>query len=172
MTGKDNDKMHTIQAIQISSEGAAKRIADGADIPISIISITCPKDDLVQFSRNPNIREIFRMQFNDIDHDRSSSVAPPTQRDFDGLKDFVDRQKCELLLVHCGAGVSRSAAVGAAINEYLELGQKIWEQRQYEPNRLVYRYACIELGIQPAKDEDYFRSIFAWNEEDEDMQEK
>ena len=76
------------------------------------------------------------------------------------LKAWVDRQECDILLVHCGAGVSRSAAVGAAINEYLNLGQKIWGHLRYEPNRLVYRLACVELGIQPSKDESYFQNIF------------
>lgn len=150
----------SIQLVQISSENAAKRIADSVDVPTSIISITCPGDDLVQFPNNPNIKDIFRLQFNDIDRDDNPDVPPPKQEDFSGLKAFIDRQVCELLLIHCGAGVSRSAAVGAAVNEYLNLGQKIWGQQQYEPNRLVYRLACAELGTQPIKDEAYYQSIF------------
>lgn len=146
----------SVQKIEICSERVAKRIADCAEIPISIISITSP-DEFVKFTdNNPNIKNIFRMYFYDIDHDLNPNMQPPKQENFDGLKDFVDTQSqiCKVLLVQCEEGVSRSAAVGAAANEYLQLQQKIWGQPQYSPNRLVYRMACAELGIPPINHKD------------------
>ena len=54
---------------------------------------------------------------------------------------FVDawKSKVERLVVHCDAGVSRSAAVCAAMKRYLGFdNQDIFTSQQYEPNPLVY----------------------------------
>ena len=51
---------------------------------------------------------------------------------------FVDawKSKVERLVVHCDAGVSRSAAVCAAMKRYLGFDNQ--DSQQYEPNPLVY----------------------------------
>ena len=54
---------------------------------------------------------------------------------------FVDawKSKVERLIVHCDAGVSRSAAVCAAMKRYLGFDDEdIFKNQQYEPNPLVY----------------------------------
>lgn len=123
----------------------------------SIISITCPDDDNVIFADNPNIISVFRMKFNDVTSEEYG-IPVPVQDNFNGLKAFVDTLTCDDLVVHCGAGVSRSAAVAAAINDYLELGYNIFGNINYHPNHLVYSLACTELGI--LKDENYWNKIF------------
>lgn len=142
--------------VEIRGEYEAKRFAAGCRVPLCIISITCPEDEPVIFAANPMIRGIFRMRFNDIDHDKIPNIPPPQQEDFYGLKDFVDRMDCEVLLVHCGAGISRSAATAAAICEYLGIKHPIWDNSKYVPNHLVYQYACTELGLRPSRGESAF----------------
>lgn len=57
------------------------------------------------------------------------------------IRDFVLGLKAEveLLIVHCTEGVSRSAAVAAAVAEGLGGDVSwIWDNPQYRPNPLVY----------------------------------
>ena len=141
---------------------AAEEISKEINIKTSIISITGPDEDDVKFAKNENIDKIFRMRFNDIEHDLEMNgikYQAPVQSDFTGLKAFVDNLDCELLVIHCGAGVSRSAAVGAAINEYLNLGYQIFNNPNFFPNMTVYSCCMEELGI--AKTKEYYEKIFA-----------
>lgn len=135
--------------LTICSEGQAIKKARQLSCKTSIISITCIGEKDVVFFEHENLISIFCMKFNDIDSEKITAITPPKQEDFNGLKWFVDHLECEELIVHCGAGESRSAAVAAAINEYLDLGYKIFGANQYEPNKLVYKYACAELHRDP-----------------------
>ena len=147
--------------LTICSEHQAQKLAKSATKNTSIISITCPEDGYVDFGDNKYIVSVFRMRFNDIDHDKIPEIPPPELHNFYGLKDFVDRLCCEELIIHCHAGISRSAAVAAAIDEYLHLGYHIFDDERYHPNRLVYKYACIELGmIVNRETEDYYKGVF------------
>lgn len=146
--------------LRICSEREAIRRSQNLEVPTSIISITCPNDPFVEFADNENLISVFRMAFNDIDHDKIPGIPAPEQNDFYGLKRFVDSLHCEELIVHCGAGISRSAGTAAAISDYMNLGYQIFGNQKYEPNRLVYKFACIELGIQERKDENYYNIMF------------
>ena len=145
--------------LDIVSEYTAVHDSQFYDKNTAIISITQPNSDDVVFAENPFIKCIFRMKFYDLDigEGKVSNLPEVTEKDFKGLKEFVDNlesEKIEQLIVHCAAGISRSAGVGAAINEYLHLGKKIWDNRIYFPNMLVYKLACKELGILKTQ-EDY-----------------
>ena len=134
----------------------------------SVISIVGPLEADAEFARNKNIDKIFRMYFNDLitDFKIDDDVMPaPVQSDFTGLKDFVDSLNCDTLVVHCGAGYSRSAAVAAAINEYLDLDYEIFNNKNYCPNITVYQCCMKELGI--AKTKDYYEELF--NKETSDV---
>ena len=123
------------------------------------ISITSTLEDDVIFYNNKNITKIFRMKFNDIiNDDLDEGIMAPKQEDVKGLKEFVDNLDCDFLLVHCGAGVSRSAAIAAAINDYLKLGYDIFGDKSFSPNPTVYKIACKEFGI--AKEKEYYEDIF------------
>lgn len=122
----------------------------------AIISITEPNQEDVVFAENPFIKALFRMKFYDIEREYGK-VKPAQQSDFKGLKEFVDslsELNIKQLVVHCAAGISRSAAVAAAINEYANLGKHIWDCPSYFPNGHVYKLACRELGIGRTQ-EDY-----------------
>ena len=108
-----------------------------------------------------NINGIFRMYFNDLitDFGKDKDFMPaPKQEDFAGLKKFVDNLDCELLVVHCGAGYSRSAAVAAAINDYLNLGYEIFGNPNYCPNLTVYSCCLQDFGI--AKTQVFYENLF------------
>ena len=77
----------------------------------AIISIHTPWDGPNWFAKNPHIKRIHTMSFYDITHDEKD-IKAPCREDFKGLKEFVDsiKDKVELLIVHCDAGRSRSAA--------------------------------------------------------------
>ena len=136
----------------------------------SIISIVGPLEADAEFARNKNIDKIFRMYFNDLitDFKIDDEIMPaPVQSDFIGLKDFVDSLVCDTLVVHCGAGYSRSAAVAAAINEYLNLGYEIFSDKNFCPNITVYSCCLKEFGI--AKTQDFYESLFTDDENEEKL---
>lgn len=134
----------------ILSEMQAIDYATKLTVPTSIVSITCPLDDKVVFKHNGKLKNVFHMQFNDIVV-KNGDFDCPQQEDFAGLKNFIDKLDCELLIVHCFAGVSRSAATAAAIAQYLGIEKEIFDNEDYDPNPLVYKLACKELNIEPVK---------------------
>ena len=67
--------------------------------------------------------------------------------------------KPTLFVVHCDAGISRSAAVCAAIRRYLGFeDMSIFDNYMYNPNPLVY-YTMMEQikdGYDPKEDDEKF----------------
>lgn len=128
------------------------------DIPnCMIVSISCPGDSAPSFYIHPDrskqrIKGVLKLNFNDIDKDYYNAKAP-VLGDFAGLKAFVETAKqaedVEEIIVHCAAGISRSAATAAAICQYLGLDEQeiIWSKYRYKPNMLVYKLALKALGI-------------------------
>lgn len=131
--------------IRVMGEHQAILESKRLKLPTVIISIIS-KYDLkeVEFANNKNIIDIFRMSFNDLDKDCNEAKAP-IQEDFNGLKNFVDKYKDYDMIVHCGAGVSRSAGTALAICQYLDIKTNIDTSPNYIPNRLCYRLALYEL---------------------------
>ena len=123
------------------------------DNKVAIISITTNEegDEPTNIS---NSKWLFRMRFHDITEDlecRDYIIYAPTQTDFVGLKSFVDciRDYASELWIHCGAGVSRSPALAAAVMEYLGMdSNRILKSDRFIPNPLVYKLAKIELGVE------------------------
>ena len=147
--------------LEIMSQRNAENISKYLTEKTSIISIVGLDEENAQFYKNPNIDKVFRMYFYDLESDFKASdkiYRAPIQSDFVGLKNFIDNLDCDLLIVHCGAGQSRSAGVAAAINEYLNLGYDIFGDKRYSPNGTVYKCCLNELGI--AKSKDYFEEVF------------
>ncbi len=155
--------------MKIMPQRIAEEISKDLDVKTSIISIVGRTEDDAVFSDNKNIDKIFRMRFPDCVTDmkfKGGILKAPMQEDFVGLKEFVDSLSCDMLIVHCGAGYSRSAAVAAAINDYLNLGYEIFGNPNYCPNPTVYKCCQNELGI--AKTKDFYENLFA-NQEKEEM---
>lgn len=121
-----------------------------------IVSINSLNSNKTWFHDNEQILDIYPLFFNDIERDYEDSLAP-VEKDFIGLKDFIDTYKdmVDEIIVHCAAGISRSSAVAAAICKYLNLNEleTIWKQHCYIPNALVYKLTKKELDLE-------------WNEEE------
>lgn len=130
--------------IKVMSRNMAILYSENLKIPTIIISITSKDEENVIFAENENIIDICRLSFNDLDRDIEKYKAPILS-DFDGLKEFIDKYPNIDILVHCGAGVSRSPAVAMAIGDYLKIDTGINMSKNYDPNRLVYRLALYSL---------------------------
>ena len=75
---------------------------------------------------------------------------------------FIDywRDSVDILLVHCDAGISRSAAVCAAVKRYLGFNDMdIFNSKKYDPNQLVYttiREITVGEEYTPKLDDERF----------------
>jgi len=104
-----------------------------------IISITNPEDvpALIPFSLS--CKYILRLQFHDIER----CLKPYKTFNKTMAKKIAKlvmeyEPKIKLFVVHCEAGISRSAAVAAAISKFFYDSDQEFFTR-YVPNRLVYR---------------------------------
>ena len=138
--------------IEICSQETAVSLVADARERTSVISITSTEDADVAFPANENVAAILRLRFNDLTEAYDEEGIPygrplPEQRDFEGLRAFVDALKGDRLIVHCWEGASRSAAVATAIFEARGGVDHLKTHGRYAPNPRVYVLACRELGI-------------------------
>ena len=136
--------------IEVCSRSGALKLAAAAQVSTSVISITSTEEDDLEFSGNTNIRSVLHLKFNDLTEGYDEYGMPygrplPKQKDFDGLREFVDALDCDHLIVHCWEGVSRSAAVAQAIYEFRGRTDTVRAEQPGRPNPLVYTLARREL---------------------------
>ena len=159
------EKKKEERKILIFSEMEALIYAEEAKLPSAIISIIAKSDKKLKFAKNDAIRQVFRMQFNDLERDtpfKGYIYKAPVQADMKGLKKFVDKiweTDITKIVVHCAAGISRSAAVAQAISDYKGMGYSFWNDGLHIPNRLVYRLCMNEFGL--GKTEEEYQKLFA-----------
>ena len=135
--------------IAIASRLMAEKASASIKTPHAIISITDPDSELPSFAPNENRLGILSLRFYDLD-DISDQMEPKDAVEYlaqfgDGLfkddqaveiVDFVEgiKDKIKGILVHCHAGVSRSAAVAAVIMLVLNGSNKrVLQGGQYSP---------------------------------------
>ena len=113
--------------------------------PWAAISIAGHEDDLPELSAD-NRLDALQLVFADIESPVPGYVAFSTGHAHDIL-DFVTRlwDDIDTLLVHCYQGISRSAAVAAAISRLKFGDDGDFTQEPYQPNTLVYR-TLIEVA--------------------------
>ena len=132
------------------TEEITKVIKEEPKIRCAVISIDDYGFPPTEIAEGTSIVGIHKMKFADLDVEDASTfskfMAKP--KDLAGLKDFVDsiKNKCNLIIVHCAAGISRSPAVASALEEYLGMPDTIWNSDDYCPNGHVYRLARKEFG--------------------------
>lgn len=141
--------------IRVMCEMAAIDFAKIASEKTVIISIVSKSEKAINFEQNENIIDIFRLFINDLCVDYGEHKAP-IQEDFDGLKNFIDKYKGLDIVVHCAAGISRSAGVAMAIGEYLNIETGIANSPNYEPNVVCYR--CVQYELTGYKPGDGFKT--------------
>jgi len=108
--------------------------------PYAIISITdCDVEKEPNFIQNQFLMGVLRLKFDDIENYEpglirfNSAIAVKILKFVEELKDDID-----ILVVHCLAGVSRSAGVAAAIDDLYIQSDKRWFMIK-RPNAHVYR---------------------------------
>ena len=105
--------------IRILNRKEAKKFSyESHDFKTAIISITDTDKADVIFEKNEanGIRAVLKLKFDDVERDYKNEHCI-TKEDAENIVKFVNKNKNKVdkFIVHCEAGVSRSAGVGAAI---------------------------------------------------------
>lgn len=108
------------------------------DEPVVIISITDIDSQPAQFAENEQIKAVLHLRFDDVDKEDSRAM---TTNDADIIVLFCSEWLPQTnLIVHCEAGISRSAGICAAIMKwYKGSDMAIFENKYYRPNIHCYR---------------------------------
>ena len=110
-----------------------------------IISIFGRGEDKAKFYNNPSLMGVLYCHFEDTED--SDGISHKDAKD---IIKFVQhcQDKINLIVVHCQAGISRSAGVCAALSRYLD-GDDDWVFRnpKYKPNMRCYKYILDERNI-------------------------
>ena len=138
----------------------AEKLSGELDMPHAIISIGEPEprregdSDQAQFADNEHRKGLLRLEFYDIDMNSITNAGYileiqkeyghglMTKAHANQILDFVEevKDKIEVILCHCAAGVSRSSGTAAAILRILTgSDDKIFNDKRYIPNMFVYR---------------------------------
>lgn len=111
------------------------------DKPYVIIGIVGPDDIHPEYIENDKCIGVLRLNFYDSEYDDGITTEQAKS-----VVKFIKKQlfrdtKPELIAVHCIVGVSRSAAVAAAIMKCLKDDYlSVFENPRYSPNDRVYKY--------------------------------
>ena len=125
-----------IGKLLVLPKSAAKQFT--SDSPWAAISIGFEPGDWPKLNKCQQVG-LLQLAFADIEFPRGDYILF-SEEHAKQIWDFVEKvwDKCELLLVHCLAGVSRSPAVAAAIAK-VQYGDDNAYFHLYCPNSLVYR---------------------------------
>lgn len=133
------------KVIVLNRQQAIELTENDFSIDRAIISISSIGDESPKFKTNNSIKDILYLNFND-EEDGAFAIQYEHARKIaifiDTMKNMVDQ-----FIVHCDAGISRSAGVAAAILKYLTNDDtSIFEDPQYYPNRRCYCYVLNALN--------------------------
>lgn len=110
-----------------------------------VISISTPFDrhgEKIYPSLYNKIVAVLPLLFDDVDGGKDCMTAEDAQK----IATFVKRHEGKKIIVHCDAGVSRSAGIAAAIlKHYTGDDRKIFDSPRYCPNMLCYRLTLNAL---------------------------
>lgn len=110
-----------------------------------LISISCPNDP-AKIPDNEYRKDVLRLEFDDIDHPvyllGGLKCKMFEKEDAVKILEFFNkyRDRYEYMIVHCDAGISRSAAVVAALTKIQGQSDGDYFGRRYIPNRRVYSF--------------------------------
>ena len=151
---------------QVMSRQNARRYSfDTAIEKTIIVSINDVADEANQFASNPKIIDTCSLFFDDVEGNEANCM---TRWDADNIIRFINQHlnHIEQIVVHCGAGVSRSAGVCAALMLIINGDDSaIFDNGQYCPNMHCYRLVLESyFGYydKEAADEKFRRNIIKW----------
>ena len=155
-----------MKKIVVMNREMAKKYSFRTDIPKTIIvSISDANQAANTFYSNNNILDVLRLNFDDVDTDSKNAMQPSTA---ETIISFVNQyiNNIDQIVVHCGAGISRSVGVAAALMLIINGDDKdIFENGRYCPNMLCYKLilnAYFGTYNSEAIDEKLTANIEAW----------
>ena len=138
------------------SRRVALEFSKRKDLPkCVIISIQESGQGDVQFAPNLSILATLNLKFDDVlptDPEGHAMLLEDAQ----AIYDFVNiwRHKVHWIIVHCHAGISRSAGVASGISLALNSDDKwVWENNKYTPNTYCYKLVLQAFGIGKSEEE-------------------
>jgi predicted protein tyrosine phosphatase len=151
----------------MSRANARKHSFDPSINKCIIISINDTFVEANQFYPNPQIKAVCSLFFNDVEgHEMGHMV----REDADKIIEFVNKHINDVdeIIVHCGAGVSRSAGVCAALMKILTGDDSdIFNSYKYRPNIHCFRLVLESYFghyNKEAASENIRRNIMKWRE--------
>lgn len=144
--------------IRILDRDTARKQSYTIDKSCIIISIQDVSESQNEFCKNnPNIKNVLYVAFGDIEEvHEGSHVLPMSICDAIKIKCFVDnwKDKVELIIVHCSAGISRSSAIGHFYNNFLNNTniEELFKNPHYSPNMNCFKLMNEVYGIHICKD--------------------
>jgi predicted protein tyrosine phosphatase len=125
-----------------------------AEIPSIVISITDPETAEAAIPKSEFLIDILRLKFHDIgkpklfDSEKNEDF-PISKEQAKQISDFVRNylDKVELIVCQCEQGVSRSAAIAAALSNVLQ-NEDEYFVKNYWMNRYVYDILTDALNGQ------------------------
>jgi hypothetical protein len=125
---------------EVLSREKARKLSFKQDIEdCVIVSITDVDSHYNSFAQNPHIKGVCHIKFDDVDFGETNCITAE-----DGVKivNFINHYvgKVDKIIVHCEAGVSRSAGVCAALMQIINgSDMEIFENPKFCPNMSCYR---------------------------------
>ncbi len=123
----------------------------------AIISITDHRLENNAFAKSPWIKATLKLKFDDVVADGVFGLCI-TDGDAESIRQFVEKvkDKVKRIIVHCEAGISRSAGVAAALMKVLNGDDMaVFRSKLYCPNMTCYRK--VLLAFLGEVDEDDLR---------------
>ena len=120
---------------------------DAPTIIISIRSIGDTPPKKLFLHSNLQVKDFITLAFDDVTT-YCQGYYPITEQQARKIAKFVMRYKdsVEQIVVHCDAGISRSAGVAAAIAKYLNLNNDRFFKEPYDPNKTCYDMVLSSLN--------------------------
>lgn len=149
----------------VLSRREAESVAPNA--PHVVISITDPDRDAAELAESADRRAVLRLRFHDIagaldlephGSEAGAEIAMSAAAAAE-VAEFVAANvgdDVRLVVCHCEAGVSRSAAVAAAISKFYNGDDEAFFER-YLPNSWVYRLVLHRLAAAADASSDFGR---------------
>jgi predicted protein tyrosine phosphatase len=155
MTGPGDLADLVVEGPRLDIAIASRQIAErySCDVRHAVLSITDPGMGPARLADNPNRHGLLRMSFDDVDPKLGylgSSIRLFDERHARTAAEFVSTHMAStgLLVVHCEAGRSRSAGLGAAVSRW-QNGDDAEFFVRFEPNRHVYEVMLRQLENFP-----------------------
>lgn len=113
--------------------------------PCVIVSIDTDGDH-VKLNRNASIKDVLCLTFDDVE----TGDTAITEHHAEQIANFVRRwiNKVDTVIVHCDAGVSRSAGIGAAIMKWANGDDSaIFNNGRFIPNMRCFRMMLNAFNV-------------------------